>query len=341
MPLKNNLPDIAPGYVGAEEVKEFILYGVARLDIDNYQKTTAPLLALTKSGGGKTALLGGLKEMFGCDLYARGMLTPAALGSADKKGNVVRVDFSAVSLYDEIDKASVANLSTLLQVFGGEASDKGQAHGTKIKCEARTLPIGCLLTNWREFAEERGGLGRIQQIEQLERRCALMYLEPASSTAEGRLKLVQRVALSGFYVGNRPLVCMNDEMDGEAATIKKLIGLCRAFKAVELSLLESEADEVMAYLAEIANKVWIAETVDYTAVFPLLVQRLAVGRTYTLLALEMMETGERFMEPMVTVPLVNFRYVGDVLLRHAAVLGLVPPKEGEKKETRKRRRKKG
>lgn len=309
------LPDILPDFIGNVDVKLTVLFAIIRADLSDLD-TVIGIMVIAKSGEGKTWLLQCFhdSDMFACDIFNRDSLTPASMGTV-KAGKKLAIDFAPISCFDEIDKWGMHYFATLLQIFGKEEFTRARG-GEKFKVNIRTLPIGTLLWSWKLFETQEGGVRmsqRIHTIEQLLRRCVALYLEPTTEDPAVSEAYIWKVMSDHFEnVEYEPLIDMEENQE-------KLIEVVRrAEELKELGMYVEEDDQVKVndYIDEIRRQIVISETVSYIETVPHLITVLAEGRALCY--------GSN------TVTLEDYKFVGDILLKHAGKIGFL--KEDPKKK---------
>lgn len=310
---RTTLPDIAPGFLANDAIKEFVLYSLLVFDRERVRDTLVPIIVIAPSGSGKTTLLHsmekGLNSLEPTDplirIWGVDSITAASLGGVQKSGKVQKCELTLISLFDELNKWSISHLDGVhLPVFGAEHGNRMRDGKQWNTTEAKTVPIGTLLPGWRDLEGESGTASRrTHTIEQLLRRSILMCLEPTTKDREASRDYL-RFCLSRVFHNVR----YENTVDyrSEALKFGRLLEYAKCHPDVSLKIRDME--KIIDLTDATRARLQISPDVRYEDEFPNLVNRLAMGRALAY---------EREVADYDDV-----KYIIDVLVANARVAGL-------------------
>ena len=275
--MPDDLPDIAPAFLGNETLKEFILYSMLVFDENDVRGTLAPVVIIAESGGGKTELLFSLEGGLGPDVSIWGVdsITAPSLKGMMKKGKVSRGLLTRVSCFDEINKWAV-NLceGVLLPVFGGEHGKRmreGEVYDTS---SFKTVPVGTLLPKWRDFeGDGKSAARRTHTLEQLLRRCVIMRLE---SSLENEQMSDEYLQMCMSQVFSNVVYERKVDFAGHRERFDRVLRYAAKTDDVAFDLDDLKKTKKM--MNEARKHIVLSENVRYSEEFPKLCLKLAKGR---------------------------------------------------------------
>lgn len=305
--MRDDLPDIAPAFLGNEALKEIILYSMLQFDDSDVRNTLAPVIVVAESGGGKTELLFSLETGLGRDVSIWGVdsITAPSLKGMMKRGAMKQGVLSRVSAFDEINKWQV-NLceGVLLPVFGGEHGRRMREGEVFDTSSFKTVPVGTLLPGWRDFeGEGKSAARRTHTLEQLLRRCIVMRLE-SSVEDESMSNEYMQMCFSKTFAN----VHYERRVDFSGERRKFLRTLNYANKTDDVYFELDHLADSKKMLNGVRKHIVISENVRYSEEFPKLVLKLAKGRA--------LAYGRDWADYN------DVKYIADMLVAHAKRVGM-------------------
>jgi len=165
---------VSPQYVGDNDAKELMMYAECSFDPDYAKDSAVSICVRTRSGGGKTVLLKGIKRGMDFEkIYSVDDLTPAGRGMVRGEEVVVGMQAKKIGI-DELNKWETKNIEALLPLVGGEEQDRVR-YGMDFEVQNDAWCVATLLTTLDEMEDKRSQK-KASALAQFMRRCVQLDL---------------------------------------------------------------------------------------------------------------------------------------------------------------------